>query len=93
MSQNHSLYFIPFQLIDLFSMLSSSLTSCSQCNEIGILTCDGCNKLYCQQHLHDHQRYLGEELDWLTVEHDDLMEDLVQQIATPKYHPSMGIHQ
>jgi hypothetical protein len=72
-------------------MLASSSTSCSQCNEIGILTCDGCNKIYCQQHLHEHQRYLDEELDWITVEHDDLMEDLAQQIATPKYHPSMGI--
>jgi hypothetical protein len=42
--------------------------------------CDDCN-----------QKLLDEQLDWLTVDHDDLRQDLLEQMATPKYHPSMAI--
>jgi hypothetical protein len=36
------------------------------------------------------QTLLGEQLDWLTVDHDDLRQDLLEKTATPKYHPSMA---
>ncbi|CAF1423394.1 unnamed protein product [Adineta steineri] len=39
-----------------------------------------------------HERHLlDEQLDWLTVDHDDLKEDILERIARPKYHPSMAI--
>ena len=41
-------------------------------------------------HQHAYQRYLEEQLDWITVEHDDLREELNEQFSTPKYHPSMS---
>ena len=34
---------------------------------------------------------LDEQLDWLTVDHDDLRRDLLERLSTPKYHPSMTI--
>lgn len=40
---------------------------------------------------HGYQRYLEEQLDWITVEHDDLRKELNEQLSTPKYHPSMSI--
>lgn len=33
----------------------------------------------------------GEELDWLTVDHDDLRAQILEQFDRPKYHPSMEI--
>ena len=33
---------------------------------------------------------LDEQLDWLTVDHDDLQEELSERIRSPKYHPSMA---
>jgi hypothetical protein len=52
---------------------------------------NGCNQTYCQQHIDQHQRLLDEQLDWLTVDHDDLRQDILERIATPKYHPSMSL--
>jgi hypothetical protein len=39
----------------------------------------------------EDQTALDEKLDWLTVDHDDLMQELSQRISTPKYHPSMAV--
>lgn len=44
--------------------------------------CNVCNQ---------QKKLLGEKLDWLTVDHDDLRQDLLEQLATPKYHPSMSV--
>jgi len=52
---------------------------------------NGCNQTNCQQHVDQHQRLLDEQLDWLTVDHDDLRQDLLEQISRPKYHPSMAV--
>jgi hypothetical protein len=59
-------------------MLVSSLTTCSKSND--------CNQTYSQR-----QRLLDEQLDWLTVDHDDLKQDLLERISAPKYHPSMSV--
>jgi hypothetical protein len=72
-------------------MLLSSSTICYECDAVGTLKCNVCNRTYCHQHVQQHQRHLDEQIDWLTVEHDDLMQDLLQQISTPRYHPSMGV--
>ncbi|CAF4934990.1 unnamed protein product, partial [Rotaria socialis] len=49
------------------------------------------DKTHYQQNTDDHQRILDEQLDWLTVDHDDLMQDILTQKSTPKYHPSMSV--
>lgn len=69
-----------------FTVLSSSPMICSECNQVGISKCNGCKQKYCQ-----HERFLDEQLDWLTVDHDDLRQDISDQISTPKYHPSMAV--
>jgi hypothetical protein len=43
--------------------------------------CNGC----------EHRKLLDEQLDWLTVDHDDLRQDILERISTPKYHPSMAV--
>ena len=41
---------------------------------------------------HDvHQRFLDEQLDWITVDHDNLRQELQEQLARPKYVPSMAV--
>ncbi|CAF4991627.1 unnamed protein product, partial [Rotaria socialis] len=49
------------------------------------------DKTHYQQNTDDQQRILDEQLDWLTVDHDDLMQDILTQKSTPKYHPSMSV--
>lgn len=38
-----------------------------------------------------HQRFLDEQLDWITVDHDNLRQELQEQLARPKYVPSMAV--
>ena len=38
-----------------------------------------------------HQRFLDEQLDWITVDHDNLRQELQEQLARPKYIPSMAV--
>ena len=71
-------------------MISPTPMICSECNEVGTFKCESCDQTYCQQHAILRQRLLDEQLDWLTVDHDDLVQDLSSQIARPKYHPSMS---
>ncbi|CAF0846815.1 unnamed protein product [Adineta ricciae] len=38
-----------------------------------------------------NESVLNEQLDWLTVDHDDLRQEILEQSSRPKYHPSMSI--
>ncbi|CAF2150731.1 unnamed protein product [Rotaria magnacalcarata] len=49
------------------------------------------DKTHHQQSTDDNQIILDEQLDWLTVDHDDLRQDILAQKSTPKYHPSMSV--
>ncbi|CAF2897579.1 unnamed protein product [Rotaria sp. Silwood2] len=62
-----------------------------ECNRIRNFQCNVDNQIYYQQDVDQHQKFLDEQLDWLTVDHDDLRQDLLEQISTPKYHPSMTL--
>lgn len=59
--------------------------------EIKIFPSSICNKTYFKPDSSEYQQSLNEQLDWLTVDHDDLRQDLSERISTPKYHPSMAI--
>ncbi|CAF3480494.1 unnamed protein product [Rotaria sp. Silwood1] len=71
------------------ALSSSKITT--ECNEVGTSKSNPTYKTYYQQNVDQHQRSLDEQLDWLTVDHDDLRQDLLEQILTPKYHPSMTV--
>ncbi|CAF1175372.1 unnamed protein product [Adineta steineri] len=68
---------------ELFTKCLSSPMSFPDHNQDECIKCDTFDQ---------HERHLlDEQLDWLTVDHDDLKEDILERIARPKYHPSMAI--
>ncbi|CAF1136662.1 unnamed protein product, partial [Rotaria sordida] len=77
--------------IYLFTMALSPPKMTNACNEVGSFKCNRSSQTYDQQDVDQHQRFLDEQLDWLTVDHDDLRQDLLERILTPKYHPSMTV--
>jgi hypothetical protein len=50
--------------------------TCQMCRELAEFYCNGCNKTFCQLHSDEHRRSLYDQLDWLTVDHDDLSHTL-----------------
>ncbi|CAF1283100.1 unnamed protein product [Didymodactylos carnosus] len=48
---------------------------------IGILRCEGCQKLFCRSDLNEHRNELSNQLDGLTVEHDAFQHTLNQATA------------
>ena len=42
------------------------------CKDLAGFYCNGCNKIFCQIHGEEHRQSFYDQLDWLTVEHDDL---------------------
>lgn len=49
---------------------------CNTCNKSAEFYCNGCNSIFCQDHADQHQQSLYEQLDWLTVDHDDFAHTL-----------------
>ncbi|CAF1250297.1 unnamed protein product [Adineta steineri] len=72
-------------------MASSSRTICSECMSTAIYKYNRSNKTYCKFHNDQHRKLLDEQLDWLTVDHDDLQQKLLDHESTPNYHPSMSV--
>ncbi|CAF4622065.1 unnamed protein product [Rotaria sp. Silwood1] len=46
---------------------------CNTCEELAGFYCNGCHRIFCQRHGHEHRQSLYEQLDWLTVDHDDFV--------------------
>ncbi|CAF3886541.1 unnamed protein product [Adineta steineri] len=68
---------------ELFTKCLSSPMSFPDHNQDECIKCDTFDQ---------HERHLlDEQLDWLTVDHDDLKEDILERIARPRFHPSMAI--
>ncbi|UJR32781.1 hypothetical protein I4U23_020243 [Adineta vaga] len=55
------------------------------------IKCHTCGQTYLSKDKNPHEELLDEQLDWLTVDHDDLRQDILEQNSRPKYHPSMSI--
>lgn len=52
---------------------------CSICEKsIGILTCDGCEQIFCAKHINDHRQKLSIEMDTIGQECDLLRRDLTR---------------
>ena len=50
------------------------MQTCHTCKEHGAFFCYGCNRIFCSNHGDEHRQSLDEQLDWLTVDHEDLIE-------------------
>lgn len=59
-----------------------TLQDCQTCKEPARFYCHGCNKNFCQQHAVEHRQSLYDQLDWLTVDHDDLVNTLDHTSST-----------
>ncbi|CAF0828161.1 unnamed protein product [Adineta steineri] len=65
---------------------------CNTCKESAGFYCNGCNRVFCQNHADQHRQTLYEQFDWLTVDHDDLLQKLNNTLAImQKTHPSRKI--
>jgi hypothetical protein len=57
--------------------MDRSVTLCCYiCKELAGFYCNGCNRTFCSKHTDEHRQSLYEQLDWLTVDHDDLVRTL-----------------
>ncbi len=50
--------------------------NCNICQECGKIYCHGCDRSFCQKHADEHRQSFYDQLDWLTVDHDDLVQTL-----------------
>ena len=66
---------------------SATKSPCATCSKpIGIVRCEGCQKLFCRGDLNQHRNELSNELDVLSNEHNAFQETLKQTEADPRTH-------
>lgn len=53
---------------------TAAASVCSLCTNDADFFCHGCEKLFCLIHANEHRQTLYDQLDWLTVDHDDLLD-------------------
>jgi len=74
--------------------MASSLTrkicaAGNSCKNAASFNCEGCTQAFCINHVSEHCRVLGEELNEIIGEHNDLKNSLIQQTTKPESHPLM----
>lgn len=52
----------------------------------GQVLCDGCELYFCVRHLLEHRQKLSRQMDALTLEHDQLSEDLIIELNDNQQH-------
>ena len=59
---------------------ASSKTTCVLCNKSKITyICQGCSQHFCLDHLPEHRKNLGHQLEQIQNDHDQLRQDLMEQ--------------
>ena len=54
--------------------------SCVKCPKgSGQVICDGCQQYFCLKHLSEHRQELSQQMDALTLEHDELQRNLMKE--------------
>ncbi len=53
-----------------------TVQNCNTCKAFAGFYCNGCNQIFCEHHADEHRQSLYDQLDWLTVDHDDLVHTL-----------------
>jgi hypothetical protein len=59
------------------------------CKQAAVYSCHGCSKNFCGNHVADHRRKLGEEMNEIISEHDHLKNIFTQHTSNPNLHPSI----
>jgi hypothetical protein len=57
------------------------------CKQAGIAHCEGCSQMFCGKHFNDHRRLLGEELNVIFSNCNEVKDALNQQTVKPDSHP------
>jgi hypothetical protein len=57
------------------------------CKQAGIANCEGCSRTFCGKHFNDHRRLLGEELNVIFSDCNEIKDALNQQTVKPDSHP------
>jgi hypothetical protein len=57
------------------------------CKQAGIAYCEGCSHTFCGKHFNDHRRLLGEELNVIFSDCNEVKDTLNQQLVKPDSHP------
>src|SRR5271154_2230924 len=69
---------------------SSTRKQCANgegCKQMAAALCEGCSQALCTKHFIDHRRFLGEEMNVIISEHDQLKHTLNQQTTNIDSHP------
>ncbi|CAF2871780.1 unnamed protein product [Rotaria sp. Silwood2] len=69
-------------------MDKSIVKQCNTCEELAGFYCNGCQRIFCQRHANEHRQSLYEQLDWLTVDHDDFVNTLNSNESIAQRHSS-----
>src|SRR5271156_6745160 len=63
---------------------------CATCEKNkGIFTCGGCTRAFCTKHANEHRQMLGEKMDEIVFEYDQLQQNINEQIDEVNQCPSM----
>lgn len=57
------------------------------CKQATVFKCQGCPEIFCTNHVFDHRRKLGEEMNAIINEHDCLKNRFAQEASNPNLHP------
>jgi len=59
----------------------------NECKQMAAALCEGCSRALCSKHFIDHRRLLGEEMNVIISEYDELQDTLDQQTVNADWHP------
>jgi len=64
-----------------------TVQNCNTCKAFAGFYCNGCNQIFCQHHADEHRQSLYDQLDWLAVDHEDLVHtiDNISSIKQTNY--------
>ena len=62
----------------------TEVRDCAACHAVAEFHCHGCHQRFCPPHADEHRQSLNEQLDWLTVDHDDFVQTVSHASSIPK---------
>jgi C-terminal processing protease CtpA/Prc len=62
------------------SSTAAKVSLCATCEKnTGIFTCGGCARAFCTKHANEHRQLLGNQMDEIVLEHDQLRQSINEQ--------------
>jgi hypothetical protein len=68
---------------------STTKFPCTTCGKTCLFTCRGCGKDFCIPDASKHRQTLSQQIDEVTLDHDQLRETIAEYTAEPLHHPLM----